>query len=87
MTTFYSNAFLTWTTVTYHTSPHHTKKKISAIIFNIDDIKSIITSLNPNKSHEPDKIFVRMIQLAGDAIIYPLNSNFKSIIQTGVYPD
>ena len=32
-------------------------------------------------------ITVRLIQLAGDAIIYALNSIFKSIIQTGVYPD
>ena len=57
------------------------------VIFNDDDIKSLILSLNPNKSHGVHNISIRMILLCGDSIVTPLKLIFNNVLHTGIYPE
>ena len=66
---------------------NYTENCISDIIFCDDDISRIIKNLNPNKGHGFDGISIRMIQLCGDSIIFPLSTIFKTAIKAGVFPD
>ena len=60
-----------------------TDKRLKSICVTNEEIRSIILALNPNKSHGPDQISGRMIQLAGDSIIRPLNIIFSNILKSG----
>ena len=52
-----------------------------------ENLKNIIHALNPNKSHRPDKISIRMLLIRGDPILVPLDLILRNIIQTCIYPD
>ena len=45
----------------------------------------MILSMNPNKSHGFDNIFIRMLQLCDDSIILPLSIIFQNVIDSGIY--
>ena len=64
-----------------------TDKQLVDIEFSAEDLKNLIHALNPNKSHGPDNISIRMLLICGDPILVPLYLNFRNIIQTGTYPD
>ena len=63
-----------------------TNNSLDTISISNEDILNILNSLNPNKSHGPDNISIRMLQLCGDSIVVPLKIIFKNIIHTGSYP-
>ena len=46
----------------------------------------IIKDLNPNKARGFDEISVKMIQLCGDSIIFPLKLIFCNALSSGVFP-
>ena len=64
-----------------------TDKQLIYIEFSAKDLKNLIHALNPNKSHGPDNISIRMLLICGDLILVPLDLIFRNIIQTGTYPD
>ena len=64
-----------------------TDKQLVDIEFSAEDFKNIIHALNPNKSHGPDNISIRMLLICGDPILVPLDLIFRNIIQTGTYTD
>ena len=64
-----------------------TDKQLVDIEFSAEDLKNLIHALNPNKSHGPDNISIRMLLICGDPILVPLDLIFRNIIQTGTYPD
>ena len=45
-----------------------TDKQLVDIEFSVEDLKNIIHALNPNKSHGPDNISIRMLLICGDPI-------------------
>ena len=61
--------------------------RLSIIQFNDDELKTIILSLNPNKSHGCDNIPIQMIQLCMESIHIPLGIIFRNLISTGIFPD
>ena len=69
--------------------PFHlfTDKQLNVIDYSLEDLKNTIHALNPNKSHRPDNISVRMLHICGDPILAPLDLIFRNIILTRIYPD
>ena len=63
-----------------------TNKSVSLFQFAANDIKSIINKLDPNKAHGHDMISIRVIKLFGDSIYKPLEMNFKSSLNQGIFP-
>ena len=55
--------------------------------FDNNDFLKIISSLNVNKAHGHDGIFVRMIKICDKSLVQPLSRIFRGCIDTGVYPD
>ena len=51
-----------------------------------DDI-ILIKTLNPNKAHEWDNVFIRMIQQCGKSVIKPLKFLFESSVTAGIFPE
>ena len=49
-----------------------TDKKLCNLSINENYISTIIRNLDPNRSHGWDNLSVRMIELCGDSLIYPL---------------
>ena len=64
-----------------------TDKRLNPINFNGDDIISIIKSLDSQKAHGADNIFIHMIKLCGDSIILPLTLIFEDCIDKGIFSD
>ena len=58
----------------------------SSFQFTTDDIKSIITKLDPNKAHGHDMISICMIILCGDSIYISLEIIFKSCLNQDIFP-
>ena len=74
----------------YSTLPHFnykTDKRITSLDISDDDICLIIKKLNPNKAHGWDNISIRMIQLCGKSIAFPLRLIFESCLNDGIFPD
>ena len=46
----------------------------------------IIKNFNSNKAHGWDKIFIRVIQLCGKSIVFPLKL-FKSVLEEDIFPE
>ena len=65
----------------------NTDKSLNTVSMRKDDINLIITSLNSTKAHGVDNISIRMIQLCGNSIAFPLGQTFKSSLSQGVFPD
>ena len=63
-----------------------TNKSLSLFQFTANDIKSIINKLDPNKAHGYDMISIREIKLFGGSIYKPLEMNFKSSLNQGIFP-
>ena len=64
-----------------------TNKSINSINFNVDDIISIIKTLDFKEAHGVDNISIRMIKLCGGSIILPLTLIFEDCIAKGIFPD
>ena len=64
-----------------------TDKQLVDIEFSVEDLKNIIYALNPNKSHGPGNISIRMLLICGDPILVPVDLIFRNIIQTVIFPD
>ena len=58
----------------------------SSFQFTTDDIKSIITKLDPTKAHGHDMISICMIILCGDSIYISLEIIFKSCLNQDIFP-
>ena len=69
--------------------PFHlfTDKQLIVIDYSLEDLKTTVHALNPNKSHGSDNISVRMLHICGDRILAPLDLIFRNIILTGIFPD
>ena len=52
-----------------------------------NEIKSIIISLNPNKTHGCDSIMIQMNKLCAESIHFPLGIIIRNIINTGIFAD
>ena len=62
-------------------------KRLNKISFKDSDITSIIKSLKPTKAHGADNISIRIIQLCGHSITFPLTLIFNFSLKTGTFPD
>ena len=65
---------------------YKTNKRISSINFSSSDLSKIIKELNPNKAHGHDNISIRMIQICGESIIFPLKLIFETAIRSSCFP-
>ena len=65
---------------------YKTNKRISSINFSSSDLSKIIKELNPNKAHGHDNISIRMIQICGESIIFPLKLIFETAIRSSCCP-
>ena len=61
--------------------------KLSSINFNNVDILKIIKSLNVNKAHGHNDIYIRMIKLCGKSIVKSLSIIFKNCTDNGIFRD
>ena len=52
-----------------------------------NDMKSIIMSLTPNKTHGCDNISIQMLQLSAESIHIHVGIIFTNIVITGIFPD
>ena len=59
---------------------------LSSITFEINGIDKIIKNLDPNKSHDHDRLSIRMSKLCRESIYKPLNLIFKSCLKTSQFP-
>ena len=66
---------------------YHTSSRLSFFEITLDDVSDIIKVLDVNKAHGPDNISVKMIKLCGDGICVPLRIIFRTIMETGTFPD
>ena len=64
-----------------------TDSRLGTIRIADNEIKSIIMSLNPNKTHGCDNISMKMFQLCAESIHIPLGIIFRNIVKTGIFPD
>ena len=64
-----------------------TDSRLGTIRIADNEIKSIIMSLNPNKTHGCDNISIKMLQLCAESIHIPLGIIFRNIVKTGIFPD
>ena len=64
-----------------------TDSRLGTIQITENEIKSIIMSLNPNKTHGCDIISIEMLQLCAESIHIPLGIIFRNIVITGIFPD
>ena len=46
-----------------------TNKSLDTVNFTTDDISEIIINLEPNKSHSPEMLSIRMIKLCGNSMV------------------
>ena len=60
---------------------------LSSIQFEDQDIPKIIRSLNYNKAHGYDDIFIRLLKICNSSIVRPLSIIFKNCLQTGTFPN
>ena len=60
---------------------------IDDVSFSEHEILSIIRSLNSNKAHGWDGIFIRMIKMCDETIALPLKIIFDTALKSGSYPD
>ena len=58
----------------------------SNIEFMKDDIKRIISRLDPNKAYGHDRISIRMLKMSGEVVKEPLKI-FKNCQKCGIFPD
>ena len=61
--------------------------KLSSINFINVDILKIIKSLNVNKAHGHNDIYIRMIKLCGKSIVKSLSIIFKNCTDNGIFRD
>ena len=61
--------------------------KLSSVNFNNVDILKIIKSLNVNKAHGHDDIYIRMIMLCGQSIVKPLSIILKNCTDNSIFRD
>ena len=66
---------------------YKTNMRISNIVLTSADLSKIIKEMNPNKAHGHDNISIKMIQLSGNSIIYPLKLIFETAIRSNQFPD
>ena len=89
----FNNFFLSHckTTVNNSTLPalsYLTDSRLGTIRIADNEIKSIIMSLNPNKTHTiHNNISIKMLQLCAESIHIPLGIIFRNIVKTGIFPD
>ena len=60
---------------------------INTVAFDIKKINSLIKTLNPNKAHGWDEVFVRMIKICDESISPALKILFDNALALGIYPD
>ena len=63
-----------------------TDQSLTSINFSQDDTLKIIQNLNPNKTHGPNKISIRMIKICGNSLCKPLEMIFNSCMIKGEFP-
>ena len=64
---------------------YHTNKKLSDILFNSDDIRKVISGLDPSKAHWYDMISIRMLKMFGESIHKPLEYIFRASLMMNVF--
>ena len=69
------------------TITYRTENKLSTISFKDEDVLKIIKSLNINKVHDRDDIFIRLLQICGAEVMKPLSLIFKNFIQDRIFPN
>ena len=65
----------------------NTNNRLESFPITLQEIKDIISVLQPKKAHGPDTISVTMIQLCGEHLCIPLKIIFQNILKTGIFPD
>ena len=63
---------------------HHLHAKPT---LNHNDISSIIKNLDSNKAHGCDNISIKMIQICGESIAFPLKLLFETALKEKKFPD
>ena len=65
---------------------HFTDTSLSNIIFKGNDIGRIISTSDPNKTHDHDMINIRMLRICGDSIYKHLRFIFRACLEHDVFP-
>ena len=73
-------------TSTLPTFEYITDARLSNFDISRAEISDILSSLDENKSHGPDKLSVKMIKLCGNELSLPLKIIFDNILLTGIFP-
>ena len=63
-----------------------TRNRLDDVLFNSDEILSLIRNIDPNKSNGPDLITGHMLKICDKSIVLPLKLIFVNILRTGTYP-
>ena len=63
-----------------------TEKRLSTVKSVSNDILKIIQNLNPNKTHDHDKISIRMLKICGNSLFRPLELIFNDCLANGIFP-
>ena len=64
---------------------YHTNEKLYEILFNSDDIRKVISDLDPSKAHWYDMISIRMLKMCGESIHKPLEYIFRASLMMNVF--
>ena len=63
-----------------------TDKRIDRVVFQDQDILSLIRGINPNKATGSDGITGHMLKLCDESIVVPLKIIFLNVLRTSTYP-
>ena len=60
---------------------------INDVFFTPDDVKCLLSNINPNKAMGPDELHPRILKELADYIYFPLYCIFRQSLDNGVLPD
>ena len=63
-----------------------TESILNKVLFNNEDIITLIRGLNPNKAHGWDTITIRMTQMCDSSLVIPLSIIYINCVNKGVFP-
>ena len=66
---------------------YKTNVRINSFCISLNDISLIIKYLDSNKAHGCDNISIKMIQICGESIAFPLKLLFETALKEKKLPD
>ena len=66
---------------------YKTVNRLSELEISNCDVLKILNNFYPNKTHDWDGIFIKMIRLHSDTLVYPLKRISENCLEAGDFPD